>query len=134
MMNPGSNLLQQALTMIQPQEFSHYKALRRVKNAQHREAVVYAPVAYIWGSPQPMSSARAAMNGLDATKDYSTFYASQSFASASKDGPADIIYHGGKWFQVVAVVSWLVQDGWDGVVAVELGPQQPPMEFEPDGD
>ena len=121
-MIPGSNLLGQALGAITPQLVIHYAATGRTTNAQGRETVTFAPAAPVYGSFQPLSAARAVAAGLDAAKSYSTFYAQQPFAAPSREGPADLLVYGGNQWRVVDVLSWFAQDGWEGVVAVLVGP------------
>lgn len=121
-MIPGANLLASALTVIRPQAVQFYKATGRTRNAQGRETVVYAEVRTLYGSFQPLSAARVAQMGLDAGKDYATFYAQTPFASASRQGPADALEFNGRRYEVQDVTSWFAQDGWDGVVAVDIGP------------
>lgn len=133
MSTPGSDLLRQALRMVRPVPFDYYRALGRTVNAKYRETVAYAPVQEIWGSPQPLSSARVQQLGLKATRNYMTFYASDNFASPSREGAADLFHFGGKAYEAVDGVSWVVQDGWEGVVAAEVGPAEP-VETVADGD
>lgn len=124
-MTPGSNLLIQALRMIQPQPFDYYRATGRAKNAQYREIVTYAKRVEVWGSPQPLSSVRVQQMGLKATKNYLVFYASENFATPTREGPADLIQFNGRRYETVDGTSWIAQDGWEGVVAVEVGPAGP---------
>lgn len=121
-MTPGSNLLASALAVIQPQPVEFFKALGTATNAQYRTIVTYAEPRTLWGSFQPMSSARVMQLGLAATKSYFAFYASEDFASASREGPSDVFVYGGRRYEAVYVDGWIKQDGWDSVVCVDVGP------------
>lgn len=120
-MIPGSNLLAAALSVIAPQPVEFFKATGRTVNAQGRETVAYDPPRPIYGSFQPLSAARAVAMGLDAAKEYATFYAQEPFAAPSREGPPDLLVYGGDQWRVEDVQSWFAQDGWESVVCVKVG-------------
>lgn len=129
-MTPGSNLLAEALDMIEPQPVEFFRATGRTVNAAGRETVTYEPARTLWGSFQPVSAFRVSQMGLDATKEHSIFYASEAFASASREGPSDKLVYNGRQWDALLPNSWLAQDGWESVVCVDVGPVVP--EPEPD--
>lgn len=117
-MIPGSDLLAQAMGAIAPQVVQWRKAIGRTPNAQGRETAVYAPAVDVLGSFQPLSAARVAYLGLDASKRYATLYTHAKISGAGDEKAADEVWYGGEWYNAQAHSSWDAQDGWRPVILV----------------
>lgn len=121
-MIPGLNLLDVALSVIQPQQLTYYQATGRTENAVRQYATTYAAPATIYGSFQPVSRALYQVYNLDLQKSYFVLYTSSNVIDIERDLSADQISYAGKRYQCLSdQPDWLVQDGWKGVLCVFSG-------------
>lgn len=124
---PGGNLLRLALTRIQPQavEYSAFAGLTTTTDM--RLVSSYAEPVTLYGSFQPVSRNNMASQGLDMTKDYAVFYASQRFSDPGRDTSGDVLdYDGRRWQSMGMNGEWFAQDGWDCLFVVAIGPTPTP--------
>lgn len=119
---PGQNILKMALTLIHKQIVTYYKFESRTPNSIGQDVTTYFPAVTIHGSFQPVPRKLYELYGLDFQKDYSTFYCSIDFIDVTRDVSGDQIVYGNRRYQVESDNDWFRQDGWKGVLCVDLGP------------
>jgi len=78
-----------------------------------------APVDVV-GSFQPVTAKLIEQLGLDFTRNYATFFASENFGDVQRDKTGDRLAYGGKVFQIESKTPWHAQDGWEYVLCVEV--------------
>lgn len=121
MIVPGSNLLAMALGVIGAQQVGWQQYTGAVTNSAGVDVPTWAAAVDVFGSLQPVSDAGLLQQlGLDWTKNYVTFYASQRFGEPSRDKAGDRLLYDGKVFQIEGKTPWVAQDGWESVLAVEV--------------
>lgn len=118
---PGSNLLADALTVIDPQLVRYARYAGQATDAAGRKAATYDDAIDVWGSVQPVSRSVMALQGLDLDKRYVTFYASQSFRQPGRDGAGDHFTFGGRVWQAMGGSDWYAVDGWEAALLVDVG-------------
>lgn len=120
---PGGNLLRQALRVIQPQAVEYRAFAGQTTTLDMRQVSTYAEPVTLYGSFQPVSRNNMAVQGLDMSKDYAVFYASQRFSAPGRDTSGDVLdYDGQRWQSVDKDNEWFAQDGWDALLLVSIGP------------
>lgn len=125
MLVPGANLLGVALGAIRGQLVGYRAWTGRAPDAKGILKDVFAERVEIPGSIQPMDGVRVQMLGLDIQKNYATLYAMQPVEPVSKDRGADQFDYAGKVYTASNKTDWHAQDGWNGVVLVEIGKVAP---------
>ena len=120
-MIPGQNVLKMALTLIAKQSVTYYAYLSRSTNAVGQDITVYSPPVRIVGSFQPVPRQLYMQYGLDLQKDYSTFYTSNNILDVTRDVSGDQIVYRNRRYQVESNNDWYRQDGWKGVLCIDLG-------------
>lgn len=120
MIVPGSNLLAMAFGVIGQQavEWSLFQGL--ATNAAGVKVATWADPVPIGGSIQPVPKDLIQQLGLDWTKNYVNFYASADMGDVTRDKTGDKLAYAGKTYQILSNNDWLAQDGWKGVMAVEV--------------
>lgn len=120
MIVPGSNLLAMAFGIIgmQAVEWSVFQGL--VTNSAGIEVPTWAAPVTIGGSIQPVPKDLIQQLGLDWTKNYVNFYASAAMEDVTRDKTGDRLAYAGKTYQILSNNDWFAQDGWKGVLAVEV--------------
>lgn len=121
MIVPGSNLLAIALTVITPSEIALSRATGRVQNAVGEWVTTYAPQVPIEGSWQPVDQTKYESLGLDLTKKYFTFYASEVINSINRGESPDLCERNGRKYSTVGDVPWNDVDGWQSALFVDIG-------------
>lgn len=119
-MIPGSNLLAQALTVINPQEFAYFVFAARITNSIGLDVPVYNAALDLQGSVQPVPRTMYQIMGLDFQKNYNVFFIEQNVVDVARDVSGDQIVFSGKTYQCVSKTDWFQQDGWDAVLAVQV--------------
>lgn len=119
-MIPGSNLLNMALGLISAQAVEWRRFLGTTTNAAGIKAATWAPPTAIFGSFQPIDSKLFQQYGLDLSKDYATFYSSQTFTDPERNKTGDRIIYDGQVWQVESKCPWMPQDGWTRVLLVKV--------------
>lgn len=122
MIIPGANLLRMALGVIAPQPVMFFKWASRTQNAIGNWTNTYAAgVSVPLSSVQAISRDRYQMLGLDASRDYiSWFVDSAQVLPVARDATADQFQWGGKRYDVQKVTDWLQQDGWKWVIGCAI--------------
>lgn len=125
MLVPGGNLLNIALGAIRGQLVGYRAWQSRAPDPAGKLVDVYADRVEIPGSIQPMDGVRVQMMGLDLQKSYAMLYASAPVRPVSKDRGADRFDYAGRLYAASHRVDWEAQDGWNGVLLVDVGGAPP---------
>lgn len=120
-MIPGQNLLNMCLTLIAKQVITYYQFESRAPNAVGQDITTYLSPVSIVGSFQAVPRKLYREYGLDLQKDFSTFYTSNNLLDITRDVSGDQIVYNGRRYQVESDNDWYAQDGWKGVLCVDLG-------------
>lgn len=120
MIVPGSNLLNMAFSLISKQIVAYQAFQGMTTNAAGVEVPTFAAAVNIGGSLQPIPKSLIQQLGLDWTKNHVNFYASQDIGDVQRDRTGDRFTYAGKLYQVLSNNDWFAQDGWKGVMAVEV--------------
>jgi len=119
-MIPGGNLLNQALSIIGQQQFGLKKFVRREINDIGNDIPQYDCEVPVSGSVQPVPRSVYNSQGLDRKRNYITVYSSDPVVGVGRDSSGDIVKYDGRTFQVMSENDWSSQDGWAGVLCVEI--------------
>lgn len=122
MTTPGSNLLKQALTVINPQFVTYYRAASRAINSIGQFVTTYAAGTVIRGSFQAVPRKLYMAYGLDLQKSYYTFYTLNDLIDIQRDVSNDQLVYNGLRYQVESDNDWFAQDGWKGVLCCYIAP------------
>lgn len=120
-MIPGMNLLNLALGAIAPQYGQWLKFIGNTQNSQGQDIPLYAPPETILGSFQSTDARTIQEMGLDVTAKYRTLYTSNPVAVTERGTSPDLLIYFGRKYQVAGELDWVNQDGWKGVVLVDIG-------------
>jgi hypothetical protein len=121
MIVPGSNLLSIALTVIAPTQIALSRATGRVQNAIGEWVTTYAVQVPVEGSWQIIDQAKYESLGLDLTKKYFMFYASEKINSINRGESPDLCERNGRKYSTVSDVPWNDVDGWQSAMFVDIG-------------
>lgn len=123
---PGSNLLLEALSIIEPQTVRYFRFLSRIANAAGVLASTYeAGVDVEEGSLQAVPLTRYASIGLDLKKKYTSWFVCEEVVGVDRDRSGDLYEFNGRRYEVVTETNWFVQDGWTCVIGIDIGPAVP---------
>lgn len=125
MLVPGMNLLGVALGAIRGQLVGYHAWEGRAPDPKGILKDVFAARVEIPGSMQPVSRDRVQFLGLDASKSYATLYAPGVAHPVSRDRGADKFDFNGRMYAAEGKTDWTAQDGWNGVLLVDVGPVTP---------
>jgi hypothetical protein len=120
-MIPGSNLLNMALSVIAKQSVQYFKFAGRTTNAIGNFGNTYDAPTTLQGSWQFVPRALYQQYGLDLQKSYATFYVSANVVDIAREVAGDQLTFNGRRYQVESTNSWFAQDGWVGVLCVDIG-------------
>lgn len=120
-MIPGINLLNIALGAIAPQTGQWLQFMGNVETSQGQDIPSYYPPVTIIGSFQSTDARTIQEMGLDVTAKYRTLYSSNAIAVTDRSTSPDILIFYGRRYQVAGELDWVNQDGWKGVVLVDIG-------------
>lgn len=120
-MIPGSNLLDDALSVIASQTITYYRMTGRTLNDIGQDVTAYAPGISIDGSLQPVPRTLYEKLGLNLQNSYYTFYTSNNVLDVARDVSGDQFEFNGSRYQVESNNDWYAQDGWKGVLCVLIG-------------
>lgn len=121
MLVPGSNLLGIALGAIRGQLVGYRAWQSRAPDPKGKFVDTFAPRVEIPGSMQPVSRERVQFLGLDASKSYAILYAPGVAHPVSRDRGADQFDYAGRLYAAEGKTDWSAQDGWNGVLLVDVG-------------
>ena len=128
MIVPGANLLGMALGVIQPQTVKHLRWMGSTIGANGQDVNTYAGPVDIQGSMQSTDSTLLANLGLaESQANYKTLYTSANVATVWRDKNGDLIEFDGKRYQCLTSLDWRAQDGWQGVLAVQVPEIEKPV-------
>ena len=122
MMIPGTNLLGLALTVLGTQTVTWHRAASRAQNEAGQWVTAYDAPVSVRGSWQSVERAKYQTLGLDLAKTYFNFYSAAPIKGVSRGTSPDLLDVNGRRHEVVAVLDWVPQDGWCGVMVVDVGP------------
>ena len=117
---PGSNLLNRASRLITLQSLSYIKFSSRTANGIGLWVNTYATPVTIKGSVQSLSRQLMQMLGLDLQRHYVNIYVPQSVIDIRRDVSSDKFVYGGATYQGISMTKWLLQDGWNEILCVEV--------------
>lgn len=119
---PGLNLLALASTVIRPQETTYFRWLGKTTNDIGYDVPTFAAGVTVYGSFQPVKREKFETLGLDFSKEYATFYATGAFRPVMRSTQPDQFAFNGKRWEVVDLVDWFAQDGWQAALLENVGP------------
>ena len=119
-MIPGSNLLNQALSLIAKQEFGHIKFNGRTTNAIGLDVTTYDDEVTLSGSVQAVPKTVYQHLGLDWKKTYINIYNTTLINGVGRDTSGDKVTFSGRTYQVMPDTDWRSIDGWSGVMCVGI--------------
>lgn len=117
---PGGNILNIAMRLIAPQSVEWRRFLGITTNAAGIDVPTWQAPVTIYGSFQPVSATLMQQLGLDMTKSYATFFASQPMQDVDRDRTGDRLTYNGKTWQIESKTEWFPQDGWEYILCVEV--------------
>lgn len=120
MIIPGANLLGLAFGVIGRQTVAWSQFTGGALNAAGVRVPTWAPPVDIGGSFQPVPNTLIQALGLDWTKTYANFYAEADFTDVMRDKTGDRLAYAGKTYQILSKTDWKPQDGWQGVLCIEV--------------
>lgn len=120
MIIPGSNILNQALTVIARQSFTYEAFVSRSTNSIGMLNAVYATPVTLTGSVQPVPRNRYESYGLNFQKNYYMVFIAQNSIDTARDVTGDRIIFLTKTFQVESKTDWFGIDGWDALLCVQV--------------
>ena len=118
-MIPGSNLLNQAFSLIAQQPVTYYAAQPRTVNTIGMLQPAYAAGVATTGSVQPVPRSMYERLGLDWAKNYVTVYVPQSVVSVGRNTSGDYIVFNNNRYNIEAQTAWQPIDGWSAFIAVQ---------------
>lgn len=119
---PGSNLLSIALTVINRQIVTYYRALPRTVNSVGQWVTTYDTPLDVRGSFQAVPRNLYAAYGLDFQKSYYTFYTLNDIIDLQRDVSNDQIVFNSQRFQCESNNDWFAVDKWKGVLCCLIIP------------
>ena len=120
-MIPGLNLLEIAFGAIAQQEVLWLKFAGNVTNSQGQDIPGYEDPVEVTGSFQSTDTRTIQELGLDTEQRYRTFYTTHPILSVQRSTSPDLMVFYGRKYQVAGEADWLNQDGWKGVILVDVG-------------
>lgn len=118
-MIPGSNLLNQAFSLIAKQTVEWYKFDTRVLNDIGLYEDVYFPEITIQGSLQPIHKNLFEKFGLNLAEDYANFYVSTNLIGLGRDYSGDYLIFNNDRYVVQDNAEWFPIDGWTGLLMIK---------------
>lgn len=114
------NLLNSALNAIGHQVISLERFSKRELNNVGVWVNTYSSPEDIKGSWQPVGADDVHTLGLDENKKYYNFFTSNVIDSVNRGSSPDKVTFNGKIHHVVGVTDWYPQNGWRGLLCVEV--------------
>lgn len=119
-MIPGSNLLNMALRVIASQSLQYYAYKSRTENEIGFLETTYEDPVTVLGSFQAVPRNVYSFMGLDFSKQYWMFYASENIQTLNRGRSGDRLTFDNKTFEVISETAWHSIDGWNGIMCVLL--------------
>ncbi|MFY3543101.1 phage collar protein [Achromobacter xylosoxidans] len=121
-MIPGINLLGIAAGVIAQQAPVWLKFKARTQNERGQWVNEYEAPQPIQGCWQPVGESTIRDLGLDTAKRYHNLYTSHPIDNVQRGAAPDQLIYGGRRHDVVGGADWYTQDGWRGILCVDVGP------------
>lgn len=121
-MIPGANLLGLALSVIGTQTATWHRAASRAQNDAGQWVTIYATPVNVRGSWQSVERTKYQALGLDLAKAYFNFYSPAPIQGLGRGTSPDLLDFNGRRHEVVNGLDWVPQNGWRGVMVVDVGP------------
>ena len=119
-MIPGSDILNDALSIISSQSVMYYKYLSRTLNNVGQDVSIYDDPIIIYGSFQPIPRNLYQQLGLDFNKSYFNLYTSNNVIDVGRDVSGDKISFKEQNYQCEAVTEWFNLDNWVAIRCVAI--------------
>ncbi len=117
---PGSNILDDALTLIDSVEIQFFENTSRTKNSIGLYVSIYAAAVPVQASVQAVKRSQYRKLGLDFNKHYLMLWSSHDFKDLARDRGADQIEFNNKRYELMNEDDWTPLDGWNSTLAVEI--------------
>ena len=117
---PGSNLLDQALTIICRNEFRYFKYKGKTINRYGVDIIEYNTPVTLTGSVQAVGNDVYHDRGLDFQRNYIEVWTENNVDDLFRSTSSDQIEFNGSRYQIVYENDWFPIDGWDSFLAVEV--------------
>jgi len=129
MVIPGSNLLTDAMALLDTVDIKYYKDSSRTLNDQGVWVTTYEPFVLIEASVQAPDRNTYVQYGLDMQKNYLKVFLSADTVDLSRDQSGDqfvIGLPGNEYrYQLESEVPWYDFDGWVELYIVQIGKEPP---------
>jgi len=119
-LNPGSNLLRQALRLIKPTDITIETFKARTLNRARQWVSEYNPPLTIKASVQAVPRNKYIEYGLEFQKNYIKIYAMSNLVNIHRDSSGDKFTYKGRHYQLEGQNAWFDMDGWVSCIAVEV--------------
>ena len=123
-MIPGSNLLNLAFTIIKPTKVNLYRFSSKLENEIGNVVNSYEPPESITTGVQTVPRSVYRQMGLDFNKRYIRLWSSENFEDLQRDRSGDQIGYKGRRYELMNEEDWTPIDGWNGILAIDIGPDQ----------
>lgn len=118
---PGSNLFNQAMSIINPQQVRFRKFAGRRQNSQRQFISSFETPFYMKGSVQRVPRTQYVQYGLEFQRNYIKIFASYDLVDLDRDAAGDQFIYSGRIYQLESQGTWRAQDGWALAMAVDIG-------------
>jgi hypothetical protein len=119
-MIPGSDILNDALSIISSQAITYYKFSGRTLNAVGQDVAVYDAPVTVYGSFQPIQRNFYQQLGLDLQKSYFNLFTSNNIVDVGRDVSGDQVNFQGQMYQCESLTQWFDMDGWVQIRCVAI--------------
>jgi hypothetical protein len=120
-MIPG-NLLNRAMGLCGSTTIQWYSATGTTINDIGLRVTTFALPVSVIASVQPVPRSLVQFLGLDAQKEYVNVYASTKMDDLARDRSGDQFVFGDYRYQIMSNTEWFRVNGWNGTLAVKIGP------------
>jgi hypothetical protein len=117
---PGSNILEDALTVIDSVEIQFFENTARSKNSIGLYDSTYAAAIPVQAGVQAVKRNQYRNLGLDFNKHYIMLWSSHDFKDLARDRGADQIEFNSKRYELMNEDDWTALDQWNSALAVEI--------------
>lgn len=117
---PSSNLFKMARKLIKTTPIEWLKFTGRTTNGIGQYVSEYDAPKTLQASVQSAEAALIAKLGLDIQPMYFMVYVGADVEEVSRDGSGDVFLYAGRRLQVLSENYWVIEDGWCGVLCVEI--------------
>ena len=119
-MIPGSNILNQALSVIAQTQFLYYMANARTPNSVGQYQSTYNQPRMLTGSVQAVPRNLYEKYGLEFQNHYLKIYVSQNVIDVTRNSSGDMVVYSCSNWQIESITPWFAIDGWVEIIAVQV--------------